>query len=122
MKRDVVEGFAHRREDVIHELIDGSLAATHAGERGLAGGRNSAKNHVAIRNIARCLNAYRCRKSHGRHLTTPEAHYNLHVGLRLFSSGWRARLIARYYQRRSEKLPWAFTRRETGRIQHPTIV
>ena len=25
-------------------------------------------------------------------------------------------------KRASEKLPWAFTRRETGRIQHPTIV
>jgi len=39
----------------------------------LQAARNSAKNHVAIRNIARCLNAYRCRKSHGRHPTTPEA-------------------------------------------------
>lgn len=72
MKRNIVEGFSHDREDATGELIGRTLASPNTGESGLAGGRNGAKNHVAIGDIAWCLNAYSRRAKHKNHATTPD--------------------------------------------------
>jgi hypothetical protein len=78
VKRDVIECLAHSGHNLMGKTLSGNAPAAHTRDGDLAGGSDSAKDHVAIGNFARRFNANRAPREHGGDVTTRSPCDNLH--------------------------------------------